>query len=202
MDIRLLMHNEVALVKLNTQLQTSQFSTINHATGTGKSFIGLKYAYQNKDKRILYLTPTYLIFHQLKKHMKTLGISLDDFKKFDHIIYRNLMNYDMEELVKDYQCDFISQEDYLDFKEKYLYEINRLNLEKEEINNRKIKSYDLKWIDNFRMNQKLEKLDRNIIENFIDNIYVYNDKSIDIKFKFKNEYEEALSYLKNEENMV
>lgn len=52
------------------------------------------------------------------------------------------------------------------------------------------------------MNQKLEKLDRNIIENFIDNIYVYNDKSIDIKFKFKNEYEEALSYLKNEENMV
>ena len=54
MDIRLLMHNEVALVKLNTQLQTSQFSTINHATGTGKSFIGLKYAYQNKDKRILY----------------------------------------------------------------------------------------------------------------------------------------------------
>ncbi len=112
--------------------------------------------------------------------------------------YKNLL----EELVKDYQCDFISQEDYLDFKEKYLYEINRLNLEKEEINNRKIKSYDLKWIDNFRMNQKLEKLDRNIIENFIDNIYVYNDKSIDIKFKFKNEYEEALSYLKNEENMV
>ena len=112
--------------------------------------------------------------------------------------YKNLL----EELVKDYQCDFISQEDYLDFKEKYLYEINRLNLEKEEINNRKIKSYDLKWIDNFRMNQKLEKQDRNIIENFIDNIYVYNDKSIDIKFKFKNEYEEALSYLKNEENMV
>lgn len=108
MDIRLLMHNEVALVKLNTQLQTSQFSTINHATGTGKSFIGLKYAYQNKDKRILYLTPTYPIFHQLKKHMKTLGISLDDFKKFDHMIYRNLMNYDMEALAKEYDiiiCD-------------------------------------------------------------------------------------------------
>ena len=131
--------------------------------------------------------------------------TLDELVPQEHLVRKldNCIDFTfIEELVKDYQCDFISQEDYLDFKEKYLYEINRLNLEKEEINNRKIKSYDLKWIDNFRMNQKLEKLDRNIIENFIDNIYVYNDKSIDIKFKFKNEYEEALSYLKNEENMV
>lgn len=30
----------------------------------------------------------------------------------------------IDEVVKDYQCDFIPQEDYEEFKRKYLYEIN------------------------------------------------------------------------------
>ena len=119
-------------------------------------------------------------------------------------IEKSLDNYKrlMDELVKDYQCDYISQEDYMDFKEKYLFEINNLNIEKDNINNDKINSYNLKWIDKLKKYKHLTNVDRNIIENFVDNIYVYNDKSIDIEFKFKSEYEEALSYLKNSKNMI
>ena len=56
--------------------------------------------------------------------------------------------------------------------------------------------------DKLKKYKHLTNVDRNIIENFVDNIYVYNDKSIDIEFKFKSEYEEALSYLKNSKNMI
>ena len=45
--------------------------------------------------------------------------------------YKSLLN----ELLKDYKCDFISEKDYDDFKQKYLYEINKLNIEKENMSN-------------------------------------------------------------------
>ena len=53
----------------------------------------------------------------------------------------------MDELKKDYKCDFISEEDYDNFKEKYLYEINKLNLEKENLSKNKLNSYNLDWIN-------------------------------------------------------
>lgn len=112
-------------------------------------------------------------------------------------IEKSLENYKnlIDDLVKDYQCDFLSQEDYTDFKEKYLYEINKLNIEKDTIINDKNKSYNLKWLETFKKNKGLSLLDRTIIENFIENIFVSNDKKIDIQFKFKNEYKEALCYI-------
>ena len=45
--------------------------------------------------------------------------------------YKSLLN----ELLKDYKCDFISEKHYDDFKQKYLYEINKLNIEKENMSN-------------------------------------------------------------------
>ena len=42
-QIVLLPHNEMAYNKLNKTLENNQMATINHATGTGKSFIMLKY---------------------------------------------------------------------------------------------------------------------------------------------------------------
>ena len=42
----------------------------------------------------------------------------------------------------------------------------------------------------------IKEIDRNIVDRFID-IYVNNDKSININLKFKSEYKNALRYLKN-----
>ena len=58
-SIELLPHNEVAYDKLEDNLKTHQMTSINHATGTGKSFILLKYLYEHKDKRILYGKKSY-----------------------------------------------------------------------------------------------------------------------------------------------
>ena len=62
-DVSLFEHNEIALDRLNDALSKGNCATINHATGTGKSFIALKYLYQKRDKNIcIWLLPIqYLI---------------------------------------------------------------------------------------------------------------------------------------------
>lgn len=107
--------------------------------------------------------------------------------------YKNLI----QELLRDYEQNYISQSDYTDFKEKYMLQINQLNIEKEELLKNKINSYNLEWMKQFKKTGVTKEIDRNIVDCFIDNIYVNNDKSVDINLKFKSEYENTLRYLKN-----
>lgn len=92
----------------------------------------------------------------------------------------------IDEVVKDYQCDFIPQEDYEGFKRKYLYEINKLNMEKENLKRTRINSYNLDWLNKFRKLQKFDSIDRNIVDIFIENTFVDNNKNLDVKFRFNN----------------
>ena len=108
----------------------------------------------------------------------------------------------LDDLVKDYQCDYINQDDYENFKEKYLFELNQLNIEKEDLNNNINNSYNLDWINEFKKTGRVENIDRNIINSFIENIFVGDNKEIEIKFRYKDQYEDALRYLKNQNNMI
>lgn len=108
----------------------------------------------------------------------------------------------IDEVVKDYQCDFIPQEDYEKFKRKYLYEINKLNMEKENLKRIRINSYNLDWLNKFRKLQKFDSIDRNIVDIFIENIFVDNNKNLDVKFRFNDQYKIAIEYLKNQKNML
>lgn len=112
--------------------------------------------------------------------------------------YKKLLN----DLLEDYKCDYISQDDYDEFKNKYMYEINKLTLEKEELNKNNINSYNLDWIKKFKNTEKIEKVDRNIVDGFIENIYIDNNRNAEIKFKFNDQYEFALRYLQNKNNML
>lgn len=107
--------------------------------------------------------------------------------------YKNLI----QELLRDYEQNYISQSDYTGFKEKYMLQINQLNIEKEELLKIKINSYNLEWMKQFKKTGVIKEIDRNIVDCFIDNIYVNNDKSVNINLKFKSEYENTLRYLKN-----
>lgn len=107
--------------------------------------------------------------------------------------YKNLI----QELLRDYEQNYISQSDYTDFKEKYMLQINQLNIEKEELLKIKINSYNLEWMKQFKKTGVIKEIDRNVVDCFIDNIYVNNDKSVNINLKFKSEYENTLRYLKN-----
>lgn len=110
-NVHLLPHNEEAFIKLKKCLVDNQLVAINHATGTGKSFIILKYLYENKDKRILFLSPSYPINDQLmQEHTKELGIDVKEFNRIDTLIYRSLLKMDMDELASNY--DIIVLDEY------------------------------------------------------------------------------------------
>lgn len=109
--VELLPHNEEAYEKLIECLKTNQMVSINHATGTGKSFIILKYLYEFRNKRILYLAPTYQIIDQLvNEHTKELGITKEEFSCFDTMIYSNLLSKNLDELKDKY--DIIILDEY------------------------------------------------------------------------------------------
>jgi hypothetical protein len=107
--------------------------------------------------------------------------------------YKNLT----QDLLKDYEQIYISQSDYTDFNGKYMLQINQLNIEKEELLKNKINSYNLEWMKQFKKTGVIKEIDRNVVDCFIDNIYVNNDKSVNINLKFKSEYKNTLRYLKN-----
>lgn len=99
--ISLFEHNEKAYRKLNKTLENKKCATINHATGTGKSFIALKYLYENKEKKYLYLAPTYEILDQLMDDCYKIGITPEDIN-VDTMIYKNLLKLDMNEIYEKY----------------------------------------------------------------------------------------------------
>ena len=47
--------------------------------------------------------------------------------------------------------------------------------------------------------ERVDEIKRNILDEFIDNIFVTEDKNIIIEFKFKNEFEDMISFLKIEQ---
>lgn len=94
-------HNENAYRKLILSLNKTDFITINHATGTGKSFIALKYLWEHKDKKFLYIAPTYHILEQLKKDAESLEIDWNELN-IDTMIYRGLLDKNMEEIFQKY----------------------------------------------------------------------------------------------------
>ena len=108
----------------------------------------------------------------------------------------------LDELKNDYKNNYISDEDFDMFKSKYLYNLNNLKMEKESLNQNIISKVNLEWIKRFKKVGKLETLNKNIIDEFINNIYVDDDRNIRIEFKFKSNYEEAIMYLKSKESMV
>ena len=99
--VELFEHNEIAYKKLIKSLENNKCTTINHATGTGKSFIMLKYLYENRNKKVLYIAPTYPIIDQIKKSAEEIGIEPDELN-MDTIIYRSLLTMNMNELYKKY----------------------------------------------------------------------------------------------------
>lgn len=105
-EIELFPHNESAYCALCKGLEEYPLAFIEHATGTGKSFILLKYLYTKmRNNRILFISMHDEMFEQLfNEQMGILGIDKSDFNTFDTMIYHNLPKYNMRELAKKYDC--------------------------------------------------------------------------------------------------
>ena len=100
MGIELYKHNNEAYEKIEAMFKQVDRVAIVHATGTGKSFISLKWLYENRSKKCLFLAPTYEIVDQLEQHIRSQGLSISDFPNLKCSIYPNFSRLSTDEIKK------------------------------------------------------------------------------------------------------
>ncbi len=95
-------HNKKSYNKIKKFFANNEhIACIVHATGTGKSYNGLQFAYDNKDKKIMYITPTNAIIEHLYDLIKKADLNLE--KDFNHVkfaTYSSLVNLSKEDINK------------------------------------------------------------------------------------------------------
>jgi len=98
----------------------------------------------------------------------------------------------------------ISKEDFLFYSKDYDEKIIKLNdeikvLENIYIENVKNMKKDDYWIEHYRRNKNIKILNKEVLEELIECIYVYDNANIKIKFKYQDEYEKVLEFINGEE---
>ena len=73
---------------------------ILQATGTGKSYVALRLAYEYKDKKVLYISPSEAIIEHIKNIINNNGLDINrDFPNLRFRTYQSLINLSREEIV-------------------------------------------------------------------------------------------------------
>lgn len=98
MSIILFEHNQEAYIKLIEMYKTSNRAAIVHPTGSGKSYIPLKFMEDNPNAKILYLSPSVQILHQIKKNIFSSGMTMQNFKNLKRMTYQKLIRLSAEEM--------------------------------------------------------------------------------------------------------
>ncbi len=110
MTIQLYEHNKKAYDNVRKTFETENRTCVIHPTGTGKAFISIKWLYDNRDKKCIFLAPSYPIIDQLLKHIESCGLTLADFPNLSFEIYYNVSekvarkNYDCIVLDEFHRC--------------------------------------------------------------------------------------------------
>lgn len=86
---------------------------IVHATGTGKSYNALELAYENKDKKILYVVPSNGIIEHVKKIIDdNPNVDLErDFPNLEFRTYQSFINLSYEE-ISEINCDLLILDEF------------------------------------------------------------------------------------------
>ena len=72
---------------------------ILQATGTGKSYVALRLAYEYKDKKVLYISPSEAIIEHIKNIINNNGLDINrDFPNLRFRTYQSLINLSREEI--------------------------------------------------------------------------------------------------------
>ena len=117
-------------------------------------------------------------------------------------IAKEIKKYELllKESLNDYKNGLLSEEDFDTFNDDYLFNLNKLRIEQEEIcNNDKL---DLEWFNKFKKYKKVESITRDILDSLIEKILIYEDGNIMIIFNFQNEYDELIRYLNSHDFVV
>lgn len=151
---------------------------------------------------------------------KQIELMVDVEEKINEIAKKENINYDLEILkgrledveeslskynlfkrsvLADYESNFISREDYEEYNLEYSKKMKQLLKNKEKIENEIKKMENVPQKENNildKYNKKIENLDKTIIDELIEYIYISEDKTIRIVFKYEDEYNSAIDFIK------
>lgn len=126
----------------------------------------------------------------LKKALKSLENKREKTKKM------------MLDLYPDWKDGVISKEEYLTLKENMTKEVSRCDekiaeYEEKILENENGKTAENEFITNFKRYGKIDKLNRTILTELVDSIYVHSDGKITINFKFNDAFQQIVEYVEN-----
>ena len=98
MAVELYSHNMTAYTSAAAMMETAGKAAVIHPTGTGKSFIGFKYAEEHSQENILWLTPSDYIVKTQLENLKNAGGT--EFANITFVTYAKLMVMTAEELAE------------------------------------------------------------------------------------------------------
>ena len=106
-------HNDEAYRKIENAYQNGEDVVgIVHATGTGKSYIGLNLVYHNQDKKVVYIVPSNGIIEHLENIIKESGLSKEkDFANVEFRTYQSLINLSIEDM-ENIDCDLLILDEF------------------------------------------------------------------------------------------
>ena len=117
-------------------------------------------------------------------------------EKEKYIMLRNSIKEDLKE-------NFISEEEYWQYNKEYSDKIKKIKediqLYEEEKEKETIKINDTDWMNIFKKKEKINELNRLLIDELIEDIVVSEDGNIKVIFKYEDKYFEALDFI-NKQN--
>lgn len=208
---------------------------MNKKSSTNKS--GNKYEYyicSTYRKKSNKLCTKHTIKEELleKAVVKAINLHIDLLTNIEQMIkqinqssFQNLKNENIENMIKAKQIELskisnfkrtlyedwkngdITRDEYLEYKQKYENDIERLNqnMESLETENQKYKTQNTtnnEWIEKFKEKKNITELTRDIMMELIDCIYVQENGNITIRFKFDDEFKRCQDYIENNKRML
>ena len=103
---------------------------------------------------------------------------------------------------EEWKFEKISKDDFLKYSNDVENRIKEINNETEKLrinHDRSIKEsrLDTSWINHFKRNSKIKKINKKVLKELIECIYVHEKSHINIVFKYKDEFIETINYLKD-----
>ena len=131
----------------------------------------------------------------LEANINKAELELNKLKKLKRICY------------DDWKMDIITEEEYNDYSNDYTNEILLLT-EKIEKMNSELCTLDITkdknntWIEEFKKERNISKLSRKTLISLVKNIYIKENNNIKIEFKYEDEFNKTIEYIKNNEVMI
>lgn len=172
--------------------------------------IGVRLAEEMWKDRFEVIVSTHLNSNHYHNHFVINSVSFKDGKRYydKRETYAELRRLS-DSLCEEYGLSVIQEKpcrnskiNYANYQKNTNNKVNYYSIAKENLDKEKINSYNLEWLEHFKNIKKLDKIDRNIVDSYISNIYVNEDGSIDIIFRYNEQYKIALEYLKTQKNMI